>query len=33
VVHEDAKTGGPAGEIAALINEHVFEYLSGPVVA
>jgi 2-oxoisovalerate dehydrogenase E1 component beta subunit len=32
VVHEDTKTGGLAGEIAALINEHVFEYLDGPVV-
>jgi 2-oxoisovalerate dehydrogenase E1 component beta subunit len=32
VVHEDTQTGGLAGEIAALINEHVFEYLDGPVV-
>jgi 2-oxoisovalerate dehydrogenase E1 component beta subunit len=32
VVHEDTRTGGLAGEIAALINEHVFEYLDGPVV-
>jgi 2-oxoisovalerate dehydrogenase E1 component beta subunit len=32
VVHEDTRTGGLAGEIAALINEHVFEYLDGPIV-
>jgi len=32
VVHEDIRTGGLAGEIAALINEHVFEYLDGPIV-
>jgi 2-oxoisovalerate dehydrogenase E1 component beta subunit len=32
VVHEDTQTGGLAGEIAALVNEHVFEYLDGPVV-
>jgi 2-oxoisovalerate dehydrogenase E1 component beta subunit len=32
VVHEDTQTGGLAGEIAALINEHVFEYLDGPVL-
>src|SRR5437868_2551103 len=31
VVHEDTRTGGLAGEIAALINEHVFEYLDGPI--
>jgi pyruvate/2-oxoglutarate/acetoin dehydrogenase E1 component len=32
VVHEDTRTGGIAGEIAALINEEVFEYLDGPVL-
>ncbi len=32
VVHEDTRTGGLAGEITALINEHVFEYLDGPIV-
>jgi 2-oxoisovalerate dehydrogenase E1 component beta subunit len=32
IVHEDTQTGGLAGEIAALVNEHVFEYLDGPVV-
>jgi 2-oxoisovalerate dehydrogenase E1 component beta subunit len=32
IVHEDTRTGGLAGEIAALINEHVFEYLDGPIV-
>ena len=32
MMYEDTKTGGLAGEIAALINEHVFEYLDGPVV-
>jgi len=32
VVHEDTKTGGIAGEIAAIVNEEVFEYLDGPVL-
>ena len=32
IVHEDTRTGGLAGEIASLINEHVFEYLDGPIV-
>ena len=32
VVHEDTRTGGLAGEIAALINERVFEYLDGPIL-
>ena len=32
VVHEDTRTGGIAGEIAAIINEEVFEYLDGPVL-
>lgn len=32
VLHEDTKTGGIAGEIAAIINEEAFEYLDGPVL-
>jgi 2-oxoisovalerate dehydrogenase E1 component beta subunit len=32
VVHEDTRTGGVAGEIAAVINEEAFEHLDGPVV-
>ncbi len=32
VVHEDTRTGGIAGEIAAIINEEIFEYLDGPVM-
>ncbi|MBI3009288.1 MAG: alpha-ketoacid dehydrogenase subunit beta [Candidatus Omnitrophica bacterium] len=32
VVHEDRKTGGIGGEIAAVIAEEVFEYLDGPVM-
>jgi len=32
VVHEDTKTGGIAGEIAAIVNEEIFEYLDGPVL-
>ncbi len=32
VVHEDTKTGGIAGEIAALVCEGAFEDLDGPVV-
>jgi 2-oxoisovalerate dehydrogenase E1 component beta subunit len=31
VVHEDRLTGGIGGEIAALITEHAFEHLDGPV--
>jgi len=31
VVHEDRLTGGFGGEIAALIAEHAFDYLDGPV--
>jgi 2-oxoisovalerate dehydrogenase E1 component beta subunit len=31
VVHEDRLTGGIGGEIAALVTEHAFEYLDGPV--
>ncbi len=32
IVHEDTRTGGIAGEITARINEHVFEWLDGPVM-
>lgn len=32
VLHEATRTGGPGGEIAALITERAFEYLDGPVV-
>ncbi|PYS96847.1 MAG: alpha-ketoacid dehydrogenase subunit beta [Acidobacteria bacterium] len=32
VVHEDTRTGGIAGEIAAIVNEEVFDYLDGPVL-
>lgn len=32
IVHEDNLTGGLGGEIAALIGEHAFEYLDGPIV-
>ena len=32
VLHEDTRTGGMAGEIAALICEHAFEDLDGPVL-
>jgi 2-oxoisovalerate dehydrogenase E1 component beta subunit len=32
VLHEDTKTGGVAGEIAATINEEAFDDLDGPVV-
>ncbi|MEE8335121.1 MAG: thiamine pyrophosphate-dependent enzyme [Candidatus Neomarinimicrobiota bacterium] len=31
VVYEANKTGGPGGEIAALVSENCFEYLDGPV--
>jgi 2-oxoisovalerate dehydrogenase E1 component beta subunit len=31
IVHEDNLTGGIGGEISALIVEHAFEYLDGPV--
>jgi 2-oxoisovalerate dehydrogenase E1 component beta subunit len=32
LVHEDTRSGGIAGELAATINENVFDYLDGPVV-
>ena len=32
VLHEDTKTGGIAGEIAAIINEEAFDDLDGPIV-
>lgn len=32
ILHEDNLTGGIGGEIAALIAEHAFEYLDGPVM-
>jgi 2-oxoisovalerate dehydrogenase E1 component beta subunit len=32
IVHEDTRTGGIAGEIAARINENAFEWLDGPVL-
>jgi 2-oxoisovalerate dehydrogenase E1 component beta subunit len=31
VVHEDTRTGGIAGEIAALISETAFDDLDGPI--
>ncbi len=32
VLHEDVRTGGVAGEIAAIINEEAFDSLDGPIV-
>jgi len=32
IVHEDTRTGGVAGEIAARINEHAFEWLDAPIL-
>jgi 2-oxoisovalerate dehydrogenase E1 component beta subunit len=32
VLHEDTRTGGIAGEIAALVCEEAFEFLDGPVL-
>ena len=32
LLHEDTRTGGLGGELAALVAENVFEYLDGPVV-
>jgi 2-oxoisovalerate dehydrogenase E1 component beta subunit len=31
ILHEDTKTGGIAGEIAACINEDAFDYLDAPI--
>ncbi|EFO80006.1 Transketolase domain protein [Oscillochloris trichoides DG-6] len=31
IVHEANRTGGVGGEVAALIAEHAFEYLDGPI--
>jgi 2-oxoisovalerate dehydrogenase E1 component beta subunit len=32
LLHEDCKTGGIAGELAAIINENCFDELDGPIV-
>ena len=32
LLHEDTRTGGIGGEIAAIITEKAFEYLDGPIV-
>jgi 2-oxoisovalerate dehydrogenase E1 component beta subunit len=32
VLHEATRTGGPGGEIAAVISERAFEYLDAPVI-
>jgi pyruvate/2-oxoglutarate/acetoin dehydrogenase E1 component len=32
LLHEATRTGGMAGELTAVINEEVFEYLDGPVM-
>jgi len=32
IVHEDTRTGGVAGEVAARINEHAFEWLDAPIL-
>ncbi len=32
IVHEDTRTGGVAGEIAARINEYAFEWLDAPIL-
>ena len=32
LLHEDTRTGGMAGELAASISESVFEHLDGPIV-
>ncbi|HWB86122.1 MAG TPA: alpha-ketoacid dehydrogenase subunit beta [Bryobacteraceae bacterium] len=32
LLHEDTRTGGLGGELAATISESVFEYLDGPIV-
>jgi 2-oxoisovalerate dehydrogenase E1 component beta subunit len=32
LLHEDTRTGGMAGELAASITESIWEYLDGPIV-
>jgi pyruvate/2-oxoglutarate/acetoin dehydrogenase E1 component len=32
LLHEDTRSGGMAGELAATLTENVFEYLDGPIV-
>ena len=32
LLHEDVRTGGMAGELAAIISEEAFEYLDGPIM-
>jgi 2-oxoisovalerate dehydrogenase E1 component beta subunit len=32
LLHEDVRTGGIAGELAAIIAEEAFEYLDGPIM-
>jgi pyruvate/2-oxoglutarate/acetoin dehydrogenase E1 component len=32
VLHEATRTGGPGGEIAALVAERAFDYLDAPVL-
>ncbi len=32
LLHEPTRTGGPGGEIAALLSERAFEYLDAPIV-
>ena len=32
VLHEATRTGGPGGEVSALISERAFEYLDAPIV-
>jgi 2-oxoisovalerate dehydrogenase E1 component beta subunit len=32
LLHEDTRTGGIAGELAAILSEEAFEYLDGPIM-
>jgi len=32
ILHEHSRTGGLAGEIAAIINEEAFDSLDGPII-
>ena len=32
ILHEDVRTGGIAGEVAAIINEEAFDFLDAPIV-